>query len=248
MRELAELLTGFTYRAATATFQFRPNAAEPGAETVLGRPYGGDPARPADVDEVLEDLAVHPATARHLARKLAVHFVADEPDTGLVDHVADAWRQSGGHLPAVYRALLEHPAAWADPGAKVKRPQDLLVSTLRATGVEAALREQAARRRGRRYFQALRAMNQPIFQAPGPDGWAETGEEWITPQGLAARLEFAGTVGRRLARRTAFDPRDFAERALADALRPETRRVVRGAPERWEGFALVLASPEFNRR
>ncbi len=248
VREFAELLTGFAFRPAKGTFRFVPRRAEPGTETVLGRRYGGDPARASDVDELLEDLTRHPATARHLATKLAAHFVADEPDPDLVWHIEAAWTRGGGALMPVYEALLEHPAAWAATGGKVKRPQDLVLSTLRASGVRPANAGKAQMKRGRLLFRSLRTMNQPPFQAPGPDGWAEEAEAWITPQGLAARLEYASAAGKQLGRSGDLDPRDFAKIALRDLLTENTKWVVNAAPERWEGFALVLASPEFNRR
>ena len=246
--EFAKLLTGFGARRRSLRFRFKPNWAEPGAETVLGKSYGGDPARPDHVDALLEDLAVHPATAQHLARKLAVHFVADRPDTGLVQHVAAAWTDGGGDLTRVYAAILEHPSSWSTPMQKVRRPDELIAATLRANGQSDWIGSAQPHRRGRQILRAARTMGQTLFQPPGPDGWPEAAEAWITPQGLAGRLQFASAVGRRLAKRRQSDPRDFAERLLGDTLRPETRFVVGAAPDRWEGFALAIASPEFNRR
>ena len=248
VREFAELLTGYATRRGYGAFAFFPNRAEPGAETVLGRSYG--PGRPSEdhAEDALRDFAAHPVTAKHLARKLAVHFVADDPPEDLVAHLEAAYRRSEGALPPVYAALLEHPASWESFGAKIKQPFDLVVSTLRATGLKMGDLTQHGDKTGRGALLALRNMNQPLFGPPGPDGWPEEAEAWITPQGLAARLTFAGNAGQLLARRTDLDPRRFAETALADALRPETTFVVGGAPDRWEGFALTLASPEFNRR
>lgn len=247
VRELAELMTGHGIRYRDYAYHFFRARAEPGAEVVLGKRYGGYLPRPEHFFEALDDFSRHPATARHLARKLAVHFVSDRPDERLVRHIAAEWLRTGGALPAVYRAMLEHPAAWAGFGGKVKRPQELVVSTLRAMGIRAPTTGELEKRR-RGVFGALRQLGQPMFRAPGPDGWPEAAEDWITPQGLAARLRFAGQVGRRMAHLPLADPRGFAERTLGDALRPETRRAVAAAAERSEGFALVLASPEFNRR
>ena len=113
--------------------------AEPGVERLLGRDYGGRAARIEDVQAALDDLAVHPATARHIARKLATHFVADAPDPGVWWRI---WRRrssaSGGDLMAVYAALLEHPASWEQLGAKV-------APAVRLRGGVAARRRAAAR-------------------------------------------------------------------------------------------------------
>lgn len=247
VREFAELLTGFGARRRSMRFRFKSNWAEPGTETVLGREYGGDPPRAEHVDALLEDLARHPATARHLARKLAVHFVSDEPDPDLIAHIAAAWNKSDGDLLAVTAAMLDHPAAWQNPGSKVKRPVELVASTLRAVGDVPILPKDPIKR-GRQMLRAMQSMGQVLFKPPAPDGWPETAGDWITPQGLAGRLQFASAVGRRLARSAGLDPRVFAERTLGGALGDTTRFVVGAAPDRWEGFALLLASPEFNRR
>ena len=94
VREFAELLTGLTADPRVGRTEFRGGRAEPGPETVLGRRYGVGPADLADIHAVLDDLSVHPSTARHLARKLAVHFVADDPPPGLVDHLEAAYARS----------------------------------------------------------------------------------------------------------------------------------------------------------
>jgi uncharacterized protein (DUF1800 family) len=247
VRQFAELLTGLTLRMDEFETDFRPRLAEPGAETVLGRSYGGRRARVEDIHAALDDLALRPETANHIARKLAVHFVADEPDEGLVAQIAAAYTRSDGDLMTVYEAMLAHPASWAPEGRKVKQPFDYVVSSLRAAGFE---REDmpALIRRGAspNVLAELREMNQQIYGAPGPNGWPEEAGAWISPQGLAARLGWAAAFGRHVARRG--DPRAFVEVALADRASRETVFAATRAAERWEGIALTLASPEFNRR
>ena len=151
------------------------------------------------------------------------------------------------HLMAVTETLLAHPAAAAPLGAKAKPPFDFIASALLAlgfTGEEVA--KLPPREAMRAFYQPLTAMGQPFMNANGPDGWPEEAEAWISPQGLAARLGWAAKFGRLKARE--IDPRDFVEAALADRASPETRFSATRAAERWEGIALTLASPEFNRR
>ncbi|MFK7941398.1 MAG: DUF1800 family protein [Paracoccaceae bacterium] len=247
VRGLAQLLTGYGVNRRELEFGFYPRRAEPGSQLILGRTYGGT-ANEQNAEDFLRDVAVHKQTAQHLARKLAIHFISDTPDEGLVRHIERAWVRSQGHLPTVYQAMLEHRSAWREFGQKVKRPQDLAISTLRAIGLSAQSARDLGPRSGRRLLVSLRNLNQPLYRPPGPQGWPEDAEAWITPQGLAARLEFASGVGQLLAKQSALDPRRFAEATLRDALRPETAFAVGAAPERWEGLALTLASPEFNRR
>lgn len=249
VRQLAELLTGFTIDDEGG-FTFRRQRVEPGAETVLGRSYGGGPlkdASPEDAFAFLDDLSLRPETARHIARKLAVHFAADAPDPALVEHLAARWRETGGDLRAVAEALVEHPAPGESFGEKAKRPFELVVSAIRAADVPEAALNSPEGKPNPMGVGALAAMAQPLWSAPGPDGWAEAEEAWITPQGLGARLRWASSFARKLAAGGA-EPRAFARTALADAAEAEMLFLVEAAPEKWEGLALVLASPAFNRR
>lgn len=245
VRELAELLTGFTVEDGVGTV-FRPRRAEPGAETILGKTYGGDRPSAEDAKAALADLAVHPATARHIAEKLVVHFISDTPDAGHVGQVAEAWTGSGGDLPVVYRALLDHPSAWAPGFTKARQPFDFLIALLRAFGAGAPGPLQDMESLGRLAEKQLAELGQKLLDPPGPNGWPEEADAWITPQGLAARV----TVARQHARTAGagLDPRAFLDATLRDAAGPELSFAVSAAEQKWEGILLTLLSPEFNRR
>lgn len=247
VRELAELLTGLAVDMQTGTI-FDPRRAEPGAETVLGARYGGDPADIAHVEAILDALAADPRTARHLARKLAVHFVADDPDPALVARLESVWRDTGGDLAAVSNALAADPAAQAAPATKVRRPLELVVAGVRALGLTGA---DVMALRDRPLQQALlrpqSSMGQPWLSPAGPDGWPEAAEAWITPQRLAARVDWAMTVPPALLQRLP-DPRDFVVTALGPRAPEAVVTAAARAEMRSEGVGLVLASPAFNRR
>lgn len=246
VRELAELLTGLTYQPKAGRV-FRKALAEPGPETVLGRSYGGDPARLADIEQVLRDLARHPATAQHLARKLAVHFVSDTPDPALVGAVEAALLDSGTDLSRGYAALLNHPAAWTPAPGNVKRPFDFMAAALRALAVPPGQFVPLAEKPFRQYIQyPLRLMGQTWEKPVGPDGLPEQDSAWITPQGLAARLQWAVAVPQILTGQLP-DPRDFVETALGDRATPAVRFAARSAESRADGIGLILASPAFQR-
>jgi len=246
VRNLAKLLTGLTHDGERGV-HFNPRRAEPGAETVLGRSYGGDAPSMADIRAVLDDLAAHPATARHLSRKLCVHFVADRPDERLVAAVEGAWIDSDGDLTAVYAAMLDHPAAWdAQPG-NVKRPMDFIGSAMRALAVapEALTGDRAGRVRALLAIPS-EAMGQNWDGPPGPDGWPEADSAWSAPQRLAARLRWAMAAPKALVPILP-DPRRFLEEALGARAPEVLESAVRSAADRSEGVALVLVSPAFQR-
>ncbi|SLN43490.1 DUF1800 domain-containing protein [Pseudooctadecabacter jejudonensis] len=247
VRQFAELLTGLTYSARRG-FQYDARRAEPGAETVLGRSYGGGEATLDQVLAALDDLALHPDTAHHLARKLAVHFIAPDPDPDLVGAMAAAYLAEGGQLAALYQAMLQHEAAWATPARRVKRPYGFVAASLRALAVPPdELTGYSYGDVARGVFRPLTAMGQTIHQPPGPDGWPEEDEAWITPQGMAGRITWAMQMPERLLDRLP-DPRDFVFTALGPTP-PEAVLFAANAAETVpDGIGLVLASSAFQRR
>ncbi len=243
--ELAELLTGVTVSPDSAQV-FRANMAEPGAETVLGQRYDGEGMAP--ILRALDDLAARPETALHLARKMAVHFVSDTPDQGLVDAMAAAFRASEGDLSAVYRAMLDHPAAWAPTLQKVRRPVDFVTAALRGMGVTGAAITGMPDAAFRRMILApMASMGQPYQAPPGPNGWPEAAEAWITPQLLAARVNWAMTVPSALLDALP-EPGALAARVLGAADDGSVAWAAVRAETRAEGVGLIFASPAFNRR
>jgi uncharacterized protein (DUF1800 family) len=246
--QLAKLLTGLAVGPDGGT-AFEPRRAEPGAETVLGRSYGSNaPAALADIEAFLGDIALRPETARHIARKLAVHFVSDAPDAGLITTLTDTWADTGGDLMAVSAALAQHPAAQVPVLDKARQPFDFVIAALRALGVEGdrivKLGDPPTRRM---LLGPMGLMGQP-YQAPrGPDGWVEATAFWITPQQLAARIDWSMQVPQRF-RQPLPDPRDFVDQALAGAADDHLRKMVSRSENIAEGVGLVLASPAFNRR
>lgn len=246
VRELAALLTGLMHDPDTG-FDYRPRMAEPGAETVMGVTYS-DSAELATVHAVLDDLAAHPATGAHLARKIAVHFVADDPDPSLVMALRDRYAATGGDLMAVYAALLDHPAAWAPELRKVKPPFGYMQSALRALDVPVARIVALDLQGSRRYLSGpLTVMGQSWEEPAGPDGWPEEAAAWVTPQGMAGRIGWAMDVPADLLD-TLPDPRDFVTTALGAQAPEPVLFAARAAESLADGIGVILSSAAFNRR
>lgn len=246
VRQLAELFTGMSFQAANG-FKYRKDFAEPGAETVLGQTYS-ETASMRPIRDVLEDLAVHPSTARYIARKLAVHFVSDTPDPSLVDHLETRFLATSGDLMSVYEALLEHPAAWKPELCNVKWPVEFVGSAMRALAVPAETIDGLSEKQLKRGFVAPMAQMGQVWQIPaGPDGWPEEDSHWITPQGLSARIQWAMAAPERLVR-VLPDPRVFVETALGNHGGEAVRFAAGAAESKSEAIGLVLSSPAFQRR
>ena len=240
VRDLARILTGWSLARPgrdedPGGFKFHRLAHEPGDKLLLGRRYRE--AGIAEGEAALADLARHPATARHIAVKLARHFIADEPPAAAVDRLAAVFRDSDGDLGEVSRALIRLPEPWQAPLAKLKAPQDLVVSTLRATGFQGD---------AKRLVVTLRLLGQAPWSAPSPAGWPDTAEQWAAPAALLKRIEFATAVARRVGDR--LDPRALARAVMAPVATPESETMIARAPSRSDGLTLLLASAEFQRR
>ena len=244
--QFARLLTGLAVSLEEG-FGFDPRIAEPGILEIFGRRYGGRPMTLDHIHDVLDDLALRPETADHLAFRLAQHFVSDAPDPQLVAHMSASYLHSGGELMVLYRAMLEHPAAWEAPLSKTRAPFEVMAAALRALDLPRAMVTDLTSRQTR-FFLAhpLEAMGEPFDEVPSPAGYGEEAAYWVTPQGLAARIDWAMALAQRLPDTP--DPRDFVEIAMADAASDTLRRAASGAETRAQGVGLILSAPEFNRR
>jgi uncharacterized protein (DUF1800 family) len=238
VREFAKILTGWTVARAedpnAGRFRFIWDIHEPGGKTLLGRRFGHGEDEGV---EALRLLARHPATARHIATKLARHFVADVPPPHAVERLAGIFRDTDGHLGAVAEALVEQPEAWAVPLAKVRTPYEFVVAALRATEFHGP---------GRMVLPALRTLGQPIFGAPSPAGWPDTADQWIGPEAVLRRAEWAMALGLRVAAFRA--PDQLFAATIAPVAGRATALAVARAPSAGEAAALVFAAPEFQRR
>lgn len=232
----AKILTGWTLEAQDrATFAFQPRAHEPGSHQLLGRSYGaGDMS---DGLRALDDLARHPATAQHIATKLARHFIADDPPPQAVAQLAEVFRKSDGDLAAVSRTLVEMPASWQAPLTKYKTPYEYAVSALRLTGVEPTPQQAVV---------GLAGLNFRPFGALSPAGFADTASGWVSGDGVLKRIEWARALALRLPPQV--DPKDLADQAIGPVMRDDTRFVVANAASGRDGMAFLLSSPEFQRR
>lgn len=243
--EMAKILAGLIVNPE-GMMAFQPRRAEPGTRKVLGKTY----AKPGldNVREALRDLALRPETAQHLARKLVVHFVSDNPDPDLVSAVATAYNGSGGDLMATYTALLNHRDAWGETAEKARQPFDFIVAALRALGVSGQQIQAMPYKEFRSYLlEAMGGMGQPFKRPSGPDGFEEAAEEWITPQGLARRITWAMRVPSQMVKPLP-DPVTLARTCLADRASEALLWGAARAEDITQGVGLVLASAEFNRR
>ena len=182
--ELARVLTGWTIDRQTGTFIFRPMLHDAGEKTVLGVrfPAGGGMD---EGEKMIHILAHHPATAHHIAYKLAQRLVADDPPKALVDRVAKRFLETDGDLRETVKAVINSPEFW-DPAvvnAKVKSPFEYVISAIRATNATIDDPLPIAR--------ALQQAGEPLYGAQPPTGYSDRADAWVNTGALMNRLNFA---------------------------------------------------------
>ena len=230
VQELARVLTGVGLRAGR--FEFHPRLHDMGDKVVLGHAIQGRGF--AEVDEVLDILARHPATARFVSRKLAVFFVSDDPPAPLVERMAAAFRQGDGDIAQTLRVMFDSPEFAQSLGKKFKDPMHYVVSAARLALDDRPPPDAAA--------TGLLIWLARLGQLPNdhqtPDGYPLVQAAWASPGQMTTRFEFARAVGSRTA--AAFNG--------APALSANTQVALREAGSPREHNTLLLSSPEFMYR
>jgi uncharacterized protein (DUF1800 family) len=180
-------------------FRFVPALHDAGPKVVLGQTIAGGGVN--EGERVLDLLAAHPATSRHLAAKLARKFVSDDPPQALVERAAARFRATGGDLREMLRTIVTSPEFFAPEarGAKVKTPLEFVVSILRlkaeATGDAAeAVRRKADIAERRAAVNSLRTLGMPLYLCQPPTGYDDSADTWVTAGALVARMNVAQRI------------------------------------------------------
>jgi uncharacterized protein (DUF1800 family) len=240
--QLAYILTGWTIvgrdgkLGEPGTFVFNANAHEPTAATLLDRIYVQDGV--AQGEAALADIARERATSNHIAFKFARHFVADAPDAGLVQRLAEVFRQTDGDLAALARTLVNDAAAWSAPPTKIRNPWELTVAAYRAFAHTPGDPGPA--------LNALNLLGMPLWQPGGPNGFSDESTAWSSPEGMKTRLQLAAQFAHQI--KDAPPPLELVDDILGPNASAATRETVTRAESREQAYALLLLSPEFQRR
>jgi uncharacterized protein (DUF1800 family) len=254
VQEIARAFTGWTIANPRqgGGFVFDPRMHDDGEKIVLGHKIkagGGD----HDGKDVLDILASHPSTARFISTKLARRFVADEPPPSLIDRAAERFRDTKGDLREVVRTIVTSREFFAPEAyrAKVKTPFEFVASAARATEADSL--------NAMPLVQTMRELGMPLYQCQPPTGYADRAEAWVNTGALLNRMNFAValTEGRVRGARPPLPSRgqsvevardEIVDQVLAGDLSSSTRETVAKASRPSQAVALLLGSPEFQRR
>ncbi len=278
---LAKILTGWGFRrvgqAANGSnaFYFDTKRHDFSDKVFLGRTIKGSGIQ--EVEQALDMLAKHPATARHLSYQLAQYFVADQPPKALIDRLTQKYQATDGNIREVLRTLFRSPEFMDSKyyNAKFKTPYQYVVSAFRAAGTDVA---------NPQFVQTtLQQLGMPIYGCQTPDGYKNTQDAWLNPDAMTRRLSFATVLasgrvpvatasakpgmpvevagigagarnqepatGLNSSLQTSVLPVDFSQltATLGDRFSPQTHQAIAASPPPLRS-ALVLGSPEFMRR
>jgi uncharacterized protein (DUF1800 family) len=252
VQEVARAFTGWTLTLPRqgGAFRFEPRLHDAGAKTVLGHPLPAGGGQ-ADGERVLDILARHPATARFIATRLARRFVADDPPASLVDRVARRFTETDGDLREVIRAIVTSPEFFAAAArrAKVKSPFEFVVSAARAVDAQPTT--------VRPLVAALRELGMPLYLCQPPTGYGDRADAWVNTGALLNRMNVAVALtgsgrmgGIRPARARTVDvtPERLMRDVFAGQLAEATTATVAKADTPAQAVALLLGSPDFQRR
>jgi uncharacterized protein (DUF1800 family) len=269
VQELARVLTGLGVRLDGNTprvklelqdqyvrrgvFEFNPNRHDYGDKVFLGQTIHGRGL--AEVDEVLDRLSRHPATAHFVSRKLALYLLSDTPPDAVVERMAQRFLRSDGDLTATLRTLFTAPEFAQSLGGKFKDPLHYVVSAVRLAYDDKVILNAGP------MINWLNRMGEPLYGRQTPDGYPLDERAWASPGQMTTRFEIAKAISSGNAglfktdspqpvERPAFPQLANAlyYRALQPTLSGATRQGLDQAtsPQEWNLF--LLASPDFMHR
>jgi uncharacterized protein (DUF1800 family) len=247
--EFARAMTGWTVAGVTrgpaqrflgnatpGDFVFADALHQPGDRTIMGRRYAA--AGEAQAETVLRDLATAPATATHIATKLARHFAGDAPSPALVGRMSAVFLKTGGDLPSVYRVMIDAPEVWAAAPVKFKTPWEWSISSLRALGVQ--------QMEGQQMANMVNQLGQPVWRPGSPAGFDDIAASWAGPDALVRRVEAATRLAAKAG--NSVDARVLAPAVMPGLVSLATVQAIARCESPAEATALMLVAPEFLRR
>ncbi len=144
-----------------------------------------------DGQRVFDLVAAHPATARHICRKLCQRLIADDPPQRAVDAAVAVWRanlNAPDQLKKVVRTILlsnEFKTTW---GQKVKRPLELVASVLRGANAVWTPDWDWG------FYWWVSGLGQRLFEWSAPNGHPDRYTAWVSTSVMLHRWNVIGAM------------------------------------------------------
>ncbi|TMN73085.1 DUF1800 domain-containing protein [Pseudoalteromonas sp. S1727] len=236
--ELAKGITGWSVanplKDKEQGFKYRRSGHEPGVRTLLNKTYSQKDSEQGK--SMLRDLAVHPATAKHISYKLAHHFISDNPPASLVNKMTDSWLATNGDIKAVMTTMINADEAWHAEKQKFKTPREFVISSLRALELKT---------NNRQLYSSLVTLGQQPFKAGSPAGYSDSEDDWNGASALISRVNWASTIAAR-AKKVQIEA--IIKNSFSESISQLSYQTISRAESRKQALTLFLMSPEFLRR
>ena len=235
--ELAKAITGWSIAGKEKKkrgYIFRSNAHEPGKRILLGNTYAEDGIKQGE--QILRDLARHPSTANFISTKIARHLISDVPPQTLINAMSAEWLKTNGHLGQVIRVLISSKLSWNEQQQKFKTPREFLISSMRAIDKDQFPKGFLVK--------SLETLGQPAYQAGSPAGYGDMESDWNGSDAFLARVDWTADV----AARSKVQAAEIAAASLGDLVSKPTIQAMSRAESQEQAVAILLMSPEFQRR
>ncbi len=237
--ELAKGITGWSVKRPGKErgegFIFRAYGHEPGSRTLLSKRYSQKGI--AQGQQMLRDLAMNPATARHVCYKLAHHFVSQNPPASLLKAMEATWLKTQGNIKAVMHCLFDADEAWLNTAQKYKTPREFVISTLRAVSLKKI--------KDKSLLSTFINLGQQPFNAGSPAGYSDDDQDWLGASALMARIDWSAMLS---GYRKRVNAEEVMNQSLGKSVSQLTYNSVMRAESRQQSLTLLLMSPEFQRR
>jgi uncharacterized protein (DUF1800 family) len=183
---------------------------EPGAHNVLGKKYSGKPSE--KLKALCIDLAAHPMTARHIANKLCLHFIDDNPPIEAIKFVEEAYIKSFGNLVKVNQAVVDAVIKYGDTSSKFLQPELWFFNVHKAVGggLPLAFLGKNDDHTGNQTNNILYEMGHLNCRTPQPNGWSDLAVDWLTPEMMDRRVRYIIQLSTKLEYQLKFDPDEYA--------------------------------------
>lgn len=236
--ELAKGITGWSVanplKDKEQGFKYRRSGHEPGVRTLLNKTYSQKESEQGK--SMLRDLAVHPATAKHISYKLAHHFISDNPPASLVNKMTACWLATNGNLKEVMTTMINADEAWHAEKLKFKTPREFVISSLRALDLKT---------NNRQLYSSLVTLGQQPFKAGSPAGYSDREDDWNGANALISRVNWASTIAAR-AKKVQIEA--IIKNSFSESISQLSYQTISRAESRKQALTLFLMSPEFLRR
>jgi len=173
----------------SGTFLYYPDWHDRANKFFMQQYIPADQAPMKDGRDVLDAIAAHPGTARHISRKLCRRLVGDSPPQDLVDAAAAvfmAHQDSSDQLKRVVREIILSEAFRTTYGEKIKRPFEIAVTMLRITKADFTPSDVFGW-----YYDDL---GQPLFSHPAPNGYPDLKEDWTGTTSMLQRWQLCNAL------------------------------------------------------